>query len=298
MPTSSRSRPGMICRWPCTKTSGVPPLLVSSTWPPSSLSVYSRLTVVPFCTALGLGAGVWANTVDAASATRAAASFTMRVIVTTSFGHGERSTARDFDSTPGLPGEATRRGNPRSCYDRRNLESLLRLVSAGRRTGIPRRARAARRRERDARRLPPTPAEHPGRAALALLPGRHVPLRDQAGRDGPLRSPGAGFPGRARGEDHHGAALRGSALAAPAGRARPAPHRPAAAPRDIPRARLHDGALQPRGLGAGRISYPTGLPRRCSATVASRVTCSAMALSVSAASIRSARKNSSSARAA
>jgi hypothetical protein len=40
--------------------------------------------VDPFCTGAGVGAGLWANVVDAVSATRAAASFTVRVIVTTS----------------------------------------------------------------------------------------------------------------------------------------------------------------------------------------------------------------------
>jgi hypothetical protein len=40
--------------------------------------------VDPFWIAAGVGAGVWANAVDAASATRVAASFTVRVIVTTS----------------------------------------------------------------------------------------------------------------------------------------------------------------------------------------------------------------------
>jgi len=82
----------MIWRWPCTKTSGLPPLLLSSTWPPSSLSVYSRLTVAPFCTAPG-ARGVWASVVDAVSATNAAASCTMRVIVTTS-GRAKETEAR------------------------------------------------------------------------------------------------------------------------------------------------------------------------------------------------------------
>src|SRR6476620_5296017 len=174
MPTSSRSRPGMICCCPWVKVRGFLPLLVSRTFPPSSFKVYSMLTLDPFSTARSVVA-VCAIAAGAKRSTRAAASLPVRFIVTSRRAHEQRRRAisRLYTRPPGASNATGLRGGhamiPGTC------ESLLRLVPAGRRPVLPRGAGAVRRRERDSRGLPPAPAVPPGRPAVALLSRRHLP---------------------------------------------------------------------------------------------------------------------------
>src|SRR4029077_14322999 len=233
MPISSRSRPGMICCWPWVKGRGLLPLLVSRTCPPSSFSVYSMLTLEPFCTvplaALGAaagagtggGVGVCADSVDANTATKATASFTIRVIVTSS-AH-ERGEQRAIRLYTRPPGPATRLARPRVVLSSPDLESLLRLVSARRWPLLSRGARTVRRRQRDARGLPPSPPAHPGQPAVALLPRGHLPGGGPARRGRPARPPRAGLPGGTGGEGDHGSPRAGAAGVRAAGQRRPPP---------------------------------------------------------------------------
>src|SRR5437879_7409265 len=97
------------------------------------------LTLEPFCTVplaalgaavgarAGVGVGVWADAVDASTATRAAASFTMRVIVTSSaHERGEQRAIRLYTRPPGPRNATGQRDGPGrgSCYYRPTLRAF------------------------------------------------------------------------------------------------------------------------------------------------------------------------------